>query len=240
MKTRSRRPRGAAVRFVVLLLIAGVAAFLVGTRLVPRPVQPLTGRIIPGMATNAAWMDRPDRAAEAPDLALQLAGVTTGMCVADIGAGTGYMTIRMARLVGPTGKVFANEIQRPMLDLIAAKVRQNNLSNVQLVLGTADDVHLPAASLDEALLIDVYHELQRPEAILRSIRQALRPDGRLVVIEYRKEDPRVPIAATHRMSVAELRTEIEAEGFSFVQTKEALPRQHLVVFSLAGHSSATR
>jgi precorrin-6B methylase 2 len=194
-----------------------------------------TGRRVPFMCPQgrvlATWMNRPERQREeAPDRALQLIGVTPGMTVADIGAGTGYMTMRIAGLVGPTGKVYANEIQPAMLRVIEAKARQQQLANVEVVQGGEDETHLPASVVDLALLVDVYHELRRPQAMLQSIRGSLKPNGRLVLIEYRKEDPSLPIADTHRMSVVEIRTEIQAEGFSFDRRIEELPRQHIMVF----------
>jgi ubiquinone/menaquinone biosynthesis C-methylase UbiE len=223
------------LRLLPVLLVLGIAAFIAGTRAIgTKPIHPLTGRVIPGMATDAAWLDRTERQREeAPDRALELAGITPGMSVADIGAGTGYMTMRIARLVGPTGRVYANELQPAMLRLIAANVSREQLRNVEVVQGTEDDARLPAAAVDLAVLVDVYHELRQPQRMLQSIRRALKPEGRLVLIEYRKEDSHIPIAGTHRMSVAELRTEIEAEGFSFDRLDEPLPRQHVIAFRVA-------
>jgi ubiquinone/menaquinone biosynthesis C-methylase UbiE len=233
-------PRGRSApkrpfRFVLLLVLASIGAFLVGTKFLvsppARPIHPVTGRTIPGMATSAEWMDRAEREREeAPDRALALIGVTPGMSVADIGAGTGYMTTRLARLVGPTGKIYANEIQPGMLRLIEAKRREQQLGNVELVQGTEHDARIPANAVDLALLVDVYHEFQDPQAMLQSIRGSLKPNGQLVLVEYRKEDPTIPIASTHRMSVAELRAEIEPQGFVFDRVIEELPRQHIIVF----------
>jgi ubiquinone/menaquinone biosynthesis C-methylase UbiE len=227
--------RTTRLRFAILLLLASAAAFVLGTQvLVHRReplVHPLTGRVIAGMATNVAWLDRAGRQPEeAPDRALDLIGIAPGMAVADIGAGSGYMTLRLARLTGPSGRVYANDIQPAMLRTIEMKTAQLGVTNVDLVLGVEDDARLPPNSVDLALLVDVYHELRRPQAMLRSIRRSLRPNGRLVVIEYRKEDSRLPIAKTHRMSVAEARIEIEAEGFVLDHVIESLPRQHLIVF----------
>jgi len=152
------------------------------------------------------------------------------MVVADVGAGTGYMTIRLARRVGPTGKVYANDLQRPMLQIIQDKARAGQLSNVEVVQGAEDDAHLPENTIDLALLVDVYHELRRPQEMLRSIRRSLKPGGQLVLVEYRKEDASIPIAPTHRMSVAEARAEVEAEGFAFDRLVPGLPRQHIIRF----------
>jgi predicted methyltransferase len=222
-------------RLVPLFVILGLASFLAGTRLLtsrpPPPLHPLTGRQIAGIATDATWLDRPAREQqEEPDRALDLVGITPGMVVADVGAGTGYMTMRLARRVGPTGKVYASDLQPAMLQIIRDKVRQQQLSNVEVVQGVQDDGKLPDSAIDLALLVDVYHEFWRPQQMLRSIRRSLRPDGRLVLVEYRKEDPSIPIAHTHRMSVAEARTEVEAEGFTFDRLVEGLPRQHIIEF----------
>jgi predicted methyltransferase len=237
MTARKRRRLAAAGRsgrFAVLLVLAGIGAFLVGTRFVapPRsPAHPLTGRIIPGIATDAAWMERAGRAQEEdPDRALALIGVNTGMTVADIGAGTGYMTTRLAALVGPAGTVYANEIQPELLRRLETAVRGRGLQNVQVVPGAEDDARLPERALDIALLVDVYHELHAPQSMLRSIGRSLKADGRLVLVEYRQEDPTLPIAAAHRTSIAGLRAEIEPEGFLFERTSEELPRQHIIVF----------
>jgi predicted methyltransferase len=221
-------------RFALLIAGVGIAAFLAGARFATPPLRathPLTGRIIPGIATDAAWMERTDRAREeAPDRALALIGVSPGMTVADVGAGTGYLTTRLAAMVGPTGKVYANEIQPEMLRRIEAAARERHLENVDVVQGTVDDARLPADSIDLALLVDVYHELRDPQAMLRSIGRCLRPDGRLALVEYRQEDPAIPIAAPHRMSVTGLRAEVEPEGFVVDRVIEELPRQHIVVF----------
>jgi ubiquinone/menaquinone biosynthesis C-methylase UbiE len=193
--------------------------------------HPLTGRVIPGVATDTAWLDRAEREREeTPDRALELIGITPGMTIADIGAGTGYMTVRVARLVGPNGRVYANDLQPAMLREIEAKTRQQQLGNVEIVQGTEDDARLPLNGVDLALMVDVYHEFRQPQAMLQSIRRSLRPNGRLILIEYRKEDPRIPIADTHRLSVAEARAELEAEGFVFERVIEGLPRQHIIVF----------
>src|SRR5262249_28183461 len=153
--------------------------------------------------------DRPEREEEeGPERALDLIGIAPKMVVADVGAGTGYMTVRLARRVGPAGKVYANDLQPAMLQLIQDKVLSEQLANVELVQGTEDDARLPAGALDLVLLVDVYHELRHPQRMLQSLQRALKLNGRLVLVEYRKEDPSIPIADTHRMSVAEVRTEV--------------------------------
>ncbi len=220
-----------------LLLVIGLLGmvFYAGNHLfAPRtaaPVHPLTGRQIAGIATDASWLDRRSREQEeAPERALALIGIERGMIVADIGAGSGYMTVRLARLVGPSGKVYANDIQPKMLQLIRQKVDALNLPNVETVQGSDVDPHLPEGSIDLALLVDVYHELWHPQEMLKAINRALKPGGRIVLVEYRKEDPSIPIAGTHRMSVAGARAEVEAEGFMFDRVIPDLPRQHIIVF----------
>jgi ubiquinone/menaquinone biosynthesis C-methylase UbiE len=140
------------------------------------------------------------------------------------------MTTRIARLVGPSGKVYANDLQPAMLEIIRNKAQSEQLVNVDVVQGTDTDAHLPDDAMDLALLVDVYHEFWHPQEMLRSIRRSLKSGGRLVLVEYRKEDPSIPIADTHRMSVAEARTEVEAEGFTFERLVPGLPRQHIIIF----------
>ena len=226
---------GRRLRFVVVACLLGLAAFYAGTHLVTTrpapPTHPLTGRQIAGIATNASWLDRATREQEeAPEQALRLIGIQPGMVVADVGAGTGYMTTRLAGLVGSTGKVYANDLQPGMLQIIQDKARTEHLSNIQIVQGIDTDARLPDNAIDLALLVDVYHELWHPREMLRSIRRSLKPNGELVLVEYRKEDPSIPIADTHRMSVADARTEVEAEGFTFDRLVPGLPRQHIIVF----------
>lgn len=222
------------IRFLVLFLLLSLASFYAGRQLLttrPAPTHPITGRQIAGIATDARWLDRAARAEEEqPERALDLIGIAPGMVVADVGAGSGYMTLRLARRVGPTGKVYANDVQPAMLQVLQAHVREEKLSNVVVVLGAETEARLPEDAIDLALLVDVYHELWHPQDILRSIRRSLRPNAQFVLVEYRKEDPTIPIAHTHRMAVAEARAEVEAEGFRFERLISGLPRQHIIVF----------
>ena len=223
---------GRLLRLAAVLVLGGLIAFAFGLGSgIGRARHPTTGRPIAGLATDAAWMDRPARAAEeAPDLALSLIGIAPGQSVADIGAGTGYMTLRLSRLVGPQGRVYANDVQPALLTVLRDKIARDHLTNVDVVLGSERDVGLPDATIDLALLVDVYHELTKPQDVLRSIRRALKPHARLVLVEYRGETPTLPIAPEHRLSVAVARQEIEAEGYVFAEAIERLPRQHILVF----------
>jgi ubiquinone/menaquinone biosynthesis C-methylase UbiE len=152
------------------------------------------------------------------------------LVVADVGAGSGYMSVRMARRVGPKGKVYATDIQPQMLELLRQRLGRENISNIEPVLGGVDDPRLPDAAIDLILMVDVYHEFSEPQKMLRGMMKALKPGGRLVLLEYRKEDPDVPIRYEHKMSVAEARLELEAEGFRFVKVDGILPRQHILTF----------
>ena len=180
---------------------------------------------------GAEWLERSEREREeAPEDAINAMDVRKGMAVADIGAGTGYFSTRLARRVGPAGKVFANDVQPEMLDRLRERGAKLKLTNIETVLGSEADPKLPANTMDIILMVDVYHELSQPQRMLRALRSALKPDGRLVLLEYRKEDPTIPINPCHKMSIPEVRTEIEAEGFKMDKVLDTLPRQHLFFF----------
>lgn len=199
----------------------------------PANVHPITGRPYAGTmgVQGAPWLVRPEREQEEhPDEALDALHIVKGSTVADIGAGVGYMSWRLAKRVGPSGKVYANDIQQPMLDLLVKNMQARHITNVHPVLGEPDDPKLPAGQIDLVLMVDVYHEFTRPEAMLRHIRESLKPDGRMVLLEYRAEDPNVPILPLHKMTVEQVKAEIEPQGFTLVQTIESLPRQHLLIF----------
>jgi FkbM family methyltransferase len=203
---------------------------------IAQATHPVTGRqIAPVMSAGGAdWLERPEREAEeAPEKALDALRIQPGMTVADVGAGTGYMSLRMARRVGPTGKIYANDLQPEMLTKLRANAEQEKIINVETVLGTVSDPKLPAGQIDLILLVDVYHEFSQPQAMLAKMRESLKPDGRLVLLEYRKEDPKVPIRLEHKMTVTEVKTEVEAEGYKLDQVIEKLPRQHIIIFRKA-------
>jgi len=203
---------------------------------VAQATHPSTGReIAPVMGMGGAdWLVRSEREKEeAPDGALDAIGIKQGDLVADVGAGVGYFTWRMAERVGPTGKVYANDIQPRMLEQLKKNIAARGLTNIVPVLGLEDDPKLPVGKLDLELLVDVYHEFSKPREMLAKLREALKPSGRLVLLEYRKEDPTVPIRLEHKMTVQEVRAEIEPEGFRFEKSVETLPRQHILIFRLA-------
>jgi ubiquinone/menaquinone biosynthesis C-methylase UbiE len=218
--------RGAAAVLVTAALSV-VAAQATG-------VHPISGRRFAEVmdASGASWLDRSERdVEEAPDDALDIIGVKKGTTVADIGAGSGYMTVKLSKRVGANGVVYATDIQPAMIDLLDKRLKKAKLVNVTTILGAIDDPRLPPASIDMALMVDVYHELSQPQVMLRKIQEALKPGGRLVLLEYRKEDPSIPIRPEHKMSVAEAKTELEAEGFKLTRVDDSLPRQHVLIFT---------
>jgi ubiquinone/menaquinone biosynthesis C-methylase UbiE len=203
--------------------------------------HPVTGRKIAGvMGMNGAdWLVRPEREAEEqPEKALDALKLKPGMVVADIGAGVGYMSLRMAKRVGPSGKVYANDLQPEMLAKLNENAAKAKITNVVTVLGDVADPKLPANTMDLVLLVDVYHEFSQPQQMLRKIRETLKPDGRLVLLEYRAEDPNVPINPEHKMTVAQVKAEIEAEGFVLQPVIETLPRQHILILTKTAAKAA--
>ncbi len=226
------------------MLPIGVAALWVVAAIIPtgavafQEEHPLTGRkIAPVMGSaGAGWLDRNERESEEhPDQALDALGLKPGMVVGDVGAGTGYMSLKMATRVGPSGKVYAEDVQPEMLRLLRQNAAKVKVTNVETVLGNETDPKLPAGQLDLILLVDVYHEFSQPQKMLRKMREALKPDGRLVLLEYRKEDPTIPIRPEHKMSVQEVKIELEAEGFRMDQVLEILPRQHILILKKAAN-----
>jgi ubiquinone/menaquinone biosynthesis C-methylase UbiE len=181
---------------------------------------------------GAGWLIRPERIQEEdPDRMLSSLGIKRGSVVADIGAGVGYHTWRLAGMVGPTGRIIAEDIQEGMIALLKKNVSDRKLTNVDIVLGNQTDPRLPENSIDLVLMVDVYHEFSDPSSMMTHIRNALKPDGRVVLIEFRKEDPTVPIQPLHKMTVQEVRSELEPLGFRFQRTLEFLPWQHIIFFT---------
>jgi len=179
------------------------------------------------------WLDRPQREAEEhPEVVIDALDLREGEVVADLGAGSGFFTFRIAPKVGKTGRVLAVDIQDEMLETIRRRASALRLTNVEEIKDTETDPELPAGGVDLVLMVDVYHELAYPYEVMTRVRQALKPDGRVVFVEYRKEDPRVPIKELHKMSVAQLEKEMNVVGLKRLRTIESLPRQHIVIFGL--------
>jgi ubiquinone/menaquinone biosynthesis C-methylase UbiE len=180
--------------------------------------------------TGAEWLERPEREQEErTDALLQALSLQPDDVVADIGAGTGYFTFRMSSLV-PQGKVLAVDIQQEMIDLLEKNKVKKKAPNVETILGTFSNPRLPAGSVDLVLLVDAYHEFSHPREMMEVIAAALKSGGRVALVEYRAEDPNVPIRPRHKMTVAQARKEMEAVGLTWIQTSDVLPQQHLMFF----------
>ncbi len=176
------------------------------------------------------WLERDDREKEeAPMKAVRMMDLSGDAVIADIGAGSGYYSFRISPLV-PAGRVVAVDIQQEMLDFLSKRSGELSITNVRPHLGAVDDVKLPPDSLDAVLMVDAYHEFSHPAEMLASISKALKPGGKLYMLEYRAEDPEVPIKPLHKMSEAQARKELEAAGFRFVENKPGLPWQHFLIF----------
>jgi protein-L-isoaspartate O-methyltransferase len=234
----------------LLVLFAVVSPALADEAPKPKPPEPLyenreqhdpsgIGKFFMGreiahvMGHQAAgWLERPEREEEErTDLAVAALGLKPGEVAADIGCGTGYYASRMARIVGEKGTVYGVDIQQEMLDLLQRKMRLLRITNVKSVLGTEKDPKLPAESCDLMLLVDVYHEFDFPYEMVRAMIPAMKKGGRLVFIEFRKEDPKVPIKEVHKMSEAQVKKEMALHPeLEWVETKAELPQQHIIIF----------
>jgi ubiquinone/menaquinone biosynthesis C-methylase UbiE len=212
-----------AVLCIFVFALLGTAGAQTQPARQPAPVMSVAG---------ADWLTRPERIQEEdPDRMLAALDIKKGSVVADIGAGVGYHVWRMAEIVGPSGKVIGEDIQEGMIQLLKKNIDDRRLRNVEVILGTPTDPKLPKDALDLVLMVDVYHEFSDPVTMMRRIQAALKPDGRVVLVEFRKEDPSVPIQPLHKMSVQQVRAEIEPLGFKFERSLEFLPWQHIIIFS---------
>jgi ubiquinone/menaquinone biosynthesis C-methylase UbiE len=202
---------------------------------VPPKVEapPRTPAQVLGYEGGAEWLEREGRAElEKPEIVLKSMHLKNGDVVADLGAGTGFYTRRLARAVAPKGKVWANDIQPEMLERLKELAAQEGISNIVNVVGTETDPKLPAHTFDWILLVDVYHEFQQPAPMLARIREALKPNGRVALVEYRAEDDSAAqIHPDHKMTVEQVLAEWVPAGFVHVETIEELPSQHLFVFA---------
>ncbi len=177
------------------------------------------------------WLDRPQREdEERPEVVLKALDLRAGQVVADLGAGSGYYTFRMAPRVGKAGKVLAVEIQDEMIATLRQRAIEKKMTNVEVIQGTESDPRLPAGGVDLVLMVDVYHELSWPYEVMMKVRNALKPGGRVVFVEFRKEDPHVEVKEVHKMSVAQLEKEMQVVGLRRLRTVETLPIQHIVIF----------
>jgi ubiquinone/menaquinone biosynthesis C-methylase UbiE len=179
----------------------------------------------------AGWLDRPEREKEEqPARLVELLKFKPGEVVADVGAGSGYLSFRIAEKVGPAGKVLAVDVQPEMLAIIRKKMADRKVAQVEPVLGAETDPKLPAGAVDAIILVDVYHELSHPQEMTAAMVKALKPGGRLVFVEYRLEDETVPIKLVHKMSERQVKKEMGPFPLQHAKTYESLPWQHVIVF----------
>jgi precorrin-6B methylase 2 len=180
---------------------------------------------------GADWLERPEREEEErPSALLDALQIKRGQVLADVGAGSGYFTWRLARLTGQEGRVYAVDVQPEMLELLSRNMTSRGVTNIVPVLGTITNVTLPPRSIDLALLVDVYHEFSHPQEMITSLCQAMKPGGRIVLVEYRAEDPAVPIKPLHKLSEAQARKEMALQPLEWLETLHVLPRQHILIF----------
>lgn len=224
---------------------------------VPEPLTKYLGRRIalPMSYHGIPWLNRPERIQEEnPEEMLAQLGIQPGMVVCDMGCGDGYYTIELAKRVGPAGKVYAVDIQPEMLQELSRRCEQNNLKNVDMILGLPHDPKLPGSSkqpsdpketsspketegtLDLILMVDVYHEFSNPVEMLSAMRRSLKKDGVIALVEFRGEDPQVPIKPEHKMTKKQILKEYEANGFRLVKQYDRLPWQHLMFLGPDGNT----
>jgi ubiquinone/menaquinone biosynthesis C-methylase UbiE len=184
------------------------------------------------------WLFRETRVdEEQPEAMLDALKIPKGATVADVGAGAGYHSIRLARRVGPSGTVLASDLQPEMLKMLQSNARQARVKNVKPIRATQLETKLPEAAVDLILMVDVYHECSDPEITLQGLLKALKPHGRLVLVEFRGEDDNVPIKPEHKMTLEQVRLEVEPQGFTFKESLEFLPWQHVIIFENPAEAS---
>ncbi|MEO6186365.1 MAG: class I SAM-dependent methyltransferase [Steroidobacteraceae bacterium] len=240
----NQRPARIIACFAGLLLaVAGVAAtpqppgYTQGTASADGIGKRYLGREIAHVMgwQAASWLEREEREKEErTSVLIDELHLKPGMVIADVGAGSGYLSRRMAPLVAPGGRILAVDIQPEMLALLAKVAADPRYANIQPVRGAVDDTNLPAGSVDVAIMVDVYHELEYPYEVLASIVRSLKPGGRVVFVEYRGEDADVPIKPLHKMTEKQVRLEAGKQALVWERTGRRLPWQHLVVFRKPG------
>lgn len=191
------------------------------------------GRVIAPVMSylGAEWLIRETRVEEEqPDKMLDALKIKPGDVVADVGAGVGYTSEKIARRVGPTGKVLATDVQPEMIAMLKDRMKAAGVTNVVPLLCTQRDTKLPDAGVDLVIMVDVYHEATDPERLLQGLYKAIKPGGRMVLVEFRGEDPEVPIRPEHKMTLSQVRLEVEPQGFKFIDSLEFLPWQHIIIF----------
>ncbi len=218
---------------IAVLILASVVRAEEKAAELPPPLTHYMGRKIAQTMhfTGAPWLVRESREREEEcTTLLQELKCKPDMKVCDMGSGNGFYTLPIAEQVGEKGRVYAVEIQQEMLDMLAQRAGVKGLKNIEGILGTPVDPKLPAGALDLILCVDVYHEFDRPEPMLAAMHKSLKPDGVVALVEFREEDPKVPIKPEHKMSKKQILKEWEANGFKLVREFDGLPWQHVMWF----------
>ena len=229
---RSGNARWSACLVLTVVLVPFQCAALAVAQQVDVPPTYMGREIAATMHyTGANWLVRESREREEDcTQMLKELRVRPGMTVCDLGCGNGFYSLRLAQLVGEKGSVLAVDIQSEMLRLLQARAAEANIENIQTLLGTQTDPKLPPDSVDLVLCVDVYHELSRPAEILKAVHAALKPSGQIVLVEFRAEDPEVPIKPLHKMSKAQILKELEANDYQLAREFDGLPWQHMMFF----------
>jgi ubiquinone/menaquinone biosynthesis C-methylase UbiE len=218
---------------ILFLLVASVAAQQKKESKVPPALKDYLGREIAQTMhyAGAPWLIRDSRQREEDcERMLKNLGVKEGMTVCDMGCGNGFYALKLATMVGPKGRVLAVDIQPEMLKLLVERMEEQGIENITPILGSVHDPRLPAGTVDLMLCVDVYHEFSHPVHMLHAMREALKPDGQIVLLEFRAEDPEVPIKPLHKMSKAQINKELPANGFKLTKEYDELPWQHMMWF----------
>ena len=219
------------------LFVLTAAAALVAALALAEPTRTFMGRTIAQTMSyhGADWLIRQERNAEEDtDQLLDELRLVPGQVACDLGAGNGYHSLRMAEKVGPKGKVLAIDIQPEMLEMLRARAKAAGVENIETVVSVPDDPKLGRARCDLILLVDVYHELSDPAVMLEKMKAALKPGGRIALVEFRAEDPKVPIKPLHKMSKDQMVKELGSAGLVVMRTFDGLPWQHLIFFGVGG------
>jgi ubiquinone/menaquinone biosynthesis C-methylase UbiE len=202
----------------------------------PPALQEYQGRVIAQTMhwQGAGWLIRNKRDREEATLRMrEELKLKPGMTVCDMGSGNGYHTLPIAEAVGKDGKVYAVEVQPEMIAMLKKRAEAKGITHIESIIGLPHDPKLPPASCDMILLVDVYHEFSHPEEMLVGMRQALKPEGVIVLVEFRAEDDSVPIKPEHKMTKAQINKELTSNGFKRVREFDELPWQHMMFFGLA-------
>ncbi|HWE35577.1 MAG TPA: class I SAM-dependent methyltransferase [Isosphaeraceae bacterium] len=231
------------VGLLTLVITAAGPAVAHGQARARKPPRTYKGRTIAQVMSfeGAEWLVRPEREQqERPEAMIDALKIAPGQTVADVGAGVGYTSLRLSRRVGPTGKVLATDLQPQMLEMLAENAKAAGVTNIRPIRATPTDTKLPEGAVDLIIMVDVYHECPDPEATLKGLRKALKPGGRFVLVEFRAEDPEVPILPEHKMTLAQARKEVEPQGFTFKESLEFLPWQHIIIFEKPADAAKPR